>query len=171
MGMAEHGVYVDDCEGVHPDVVNQYYGVRGREARRAAGQTGAGHPSDEEDESEEDWADLGERIAEDQSANLHHEPVEVPEHADPFLSDEHRQAFHAALAVVREQGSLPVGYCLYDEELDTDGYPAYEIIKSGRHGTKELRVALPYFQWRPRAELWCQALDILNRIQFMYGNE
>lgn len=169
MGMTEHGVYTDDCEGVHPDVINQYYGVHGRETRRAPGQTGAGHLADEEDNEEENWTDLGERIAEDQSANLHHEPVKVPEQTDPFSSDLHRQAFLASLTAVREQGILPAGYRLHDEELDTGTYPAYEIIKSGRRGTKQLRIALPLFQWRPRAELWGQALDILNRIQYMYG--
>ena len=149
---------------------NQYYSVHGREIHWVEGQTGAGHPFNEEDISGENWADLGKRIAADQSANLHHEPVEVLEHTDPFTNDGHRQAFHTALSTVREWGLLPVGYGLYNEELDMDSYPAYEIIKSGRRA-KELQVALPHFQWRPRAELWCQALDILNRIQFMYGDE
>ncbi|KAK6981346.1 hypothetical protein R3P38DRAFT_2396312, partial [Favolaschia claudopus] len=44
------------------------------------------------------------------------------------------------------------------EEWEGEMYPAFEIIKSGRKGSKELRVALPDSIWRPRAELWGRAL-------------
>lgn len=49
MGMLQEGVYPDrdDCEGVHPETINRYYGVDLEEERRVPGQTGAGHPSDE----------------------------------------------------------------------------------------------------------------------------
>lgn len=170
IGLSKHGMYVDDCDGVHPDVIDQYYGVHGPELQRAPGESGAGQLSDEVS-AEEDWADLGERIAADQRSNFRHEPVEVPEFAVPFLSSEQEGAFHAALAAIQEKGILPDGYGLHDHELDSDGYPSFEIIKSGRRGAKELRVALPVSQWRPRAELWGQALDILTHIQLMYNNE
>jgi hypothetical protein len=165
IGMTKHCVYVDDCEGVHPDVIQQYYGIRGHEYQCAPGQTGAGHPPDE------DWMDLGEQVAADQSTNVHHEAVEVPGNEDPFSSDQQRDAFRTALAAVQEQALLPHGYGLHQDEWETESYPAYEIMKSGWRGTKELRVALPNFQWQPRAELWGQALDILNHIKYMYGNE
>lgn len=165
-GMAKHGVYIDDCNGVHPDIIDQYYGVHGRERYRQPGQTGAGHPSDEQ----EDYSSLGQRIADDQRSNLRHEPVDVPDHHDPFTSEIQRQAFHLALSTCRAQARLPAGYGLFNEELDVSSYPSYEIIHTGRRGTKRLQVALPILQWRPRAELWGQALDILTRIQVMYNS-
>ena len=130
--MTNHGVYIDNCAGVHPDVIQQYYGVHGRKHQRAPGQTGAGHPPDE------DWMDLGERVAADQSANIHHEAVDVPDHEDPFLSNQQRDAFCTALAAVQEQVLLPRGYGLHQDEWETESYPAYNIIKSGRQGTKDL---------------------------------
>jgi hypothetical protein len=50
------------------------------------------------------------------------------------------------------------------EEWDGHWYPTYEIIRSGRRGTKELRIPLPVDDWLPRAELWVIALDLMNRI-------
>lgn len=43
------GLYVDDCDGLHPDVISRYYGVYGEPVQRHHGQTGAGHPPDEEE--------------------------------------------------------------------------------------------------------------------------
>ncbi|KAF8054959.1 hypothetical protein FPV67DRAFT_1391983, partial [Lyophyllum atratum] len=43
IGQLEHGVYMDDCEGVHPDVINEFYGVHGPPGYRRRGQSGAGH--------------------------------------------------------------------------------------------------------------------------------
>jgi hypothetical protein len=60
---------------------------------------------------------------------------------------------------------------LIPDEWEDNEYPSVEIIRSGRRGGKELRVALPDFVWRPRAELWGQALDILSRITYMTENE
>ncbi|KAG1851933.1 hypothetical protein F4604DRAFT_1933868 [Suillus subluteus] len=32
LGQTLFGVYCDDCEGIHPDVIEEYYGVHGRPA-------------------------------------------------------------------------------------------------------------------------------------------
>ena len=54
-------------------------------------------------------------------------------------------------------------------EWEEDLYPSFEILRSGRRGGKELHIAMPDFIWRPREELWGQALDILNRLKHIRG--
>ncbi|KAJ7577912.1 hypothetical protein C8J56DRAFT_710462, partial [Mycena floridula] len=65
---------------------------------------------------------------------------------------------------LNESGYIPESYNLRPEEWDEDGYPAFEIIRTGRTSTKELRVSLPDEIWRPRALQWVQALDIMTAI-------
>ncbi|KAK7015428.1 hypothetical protein R3P38DRAFT_3321660 [Favolaschia claudopus] len=48
MGRLQNGFYDEDCNGVHPNVLERYYGTHGRERQRAAGETGAGQLEDEE---------------------------------------------------------------------------------------------------------------------------
>jgi hypothetical protein len=175
--MTEAGVYIDDCAGIHPDIIARYYGVHGRQQYRRTGQSGAGHPRDEDDsESDNDEGneninldDLGEQIANDQEPNTRHEPVLVPDHNNPFPTPELEEIFFQALAVVREQGDLPRGFLVYPDEWEDGEYPAYEFIKSGRRGLKELRISLADEVWRGRSELWAQALDILNRMEIIMG--
>ena len=57
-------------------------------------------------------------------------------------------------------GILPAGLGIQPKEWDKEGYPTSETIKSGKGGKGELEVLLPDDIWRPRAELWCQALSI-----------
>ncbi|KAJ7639839.1 hypothetical protein DFH06DRAFT_1001626 [Mycena polygramma] len=143
---------------------------------RAAGQTGAGQLEDEaisqveEDQEldEDDWVDLEEQIADAHEANFHHEPVAVPKHANPF-SGEAAQVFKDAFKRVKAAGIVPGGYGLCEEEWEDGAYPSFEILKSGRRGKKELRIALPDFIWRPRAILWGQALDVLNQVNYIYA--
>ncbi|EPQ50169.1 hypothetical protein GLOTRDRAFT_23390, partial [Gloeophyllum trabeum ATCC 11539] len=58
LGQARHGVYVDDYNGVHPDVLNQYYGADSTQETQHPGRTGAGHSDEGED--------LEDQIAQDQ---------------------------------------------------------------------------------------------------------
>jgi hypothetical protein len=115
-------VYLDDCDGIHPDVIQEYYGVHGQEFIRASGQTGAGH-SDEEDV----WEDLGEHVAAAQEANFH-DTVDVPAHDDPFTDPEHRQVFEDTLDAAIRSNMLPAGYGLLQDEWEEDEYPSIEII-------------------------------------------
>ncbi|KAG1825901.1 uncharacterized protein BJ212DRAFT_1295228 [Suillus subaureus] len=124
MGQLKHGLYADNCEGVHPDIIRQYYGTAGRPIHCAPHQTGAGHPSDEVysasgstdgesdgEESEEEWEDINDAedigtedlqelpqlIAADHDAHFHHKPVCVLKHASPFCSATLYDTFHQAL--------------------------------------------------------------------------
>lgn len=61
MGQYDHGIY-EDCLGIHPDLLNRFYGVHGALTQRNAHQTGAGHPVEEtesDDEIEEEWLGIG----------------------------------------------------------------------------------------------------------------
>ncbi|KAJ6466902.1 hypothetical protein C8R45DRAFT_838712, partial [Mycena sanguinolenta] len=177
VGQTSDGVYVDDCEGVHPDVISQYYGIHGRVREPAAGETGAGQLADEnipqvgddQELDEDDWADLEEQIEGAHEANFHHEAVAVPKHANPFAG-EALEVFEDGLEWVRAANVVPLRYGLLPSEWEDGLYPSFEILKSGRRSRKELRIALPDFIWRPRAILWGQALDVLNQVNYIYSS-
>ncbi|KAJ6456213.1 hypothetical protein C8R47DRAFT_1248997, partial [Mycena vitilis] len=172
LGQVQDGMYPDDCQDVHPDIIEQYYGIHGAPARRAPGETGAGQLDDEDipsrdpDSSDLDddvWQDIVEDVESAHAANFHHAPVPVPKHANPF-SDEGMAVFELTLERAERRGLVPAGYGLLEEEWEDGSYPAYEILRSGRKGSKELRVALPDVLWRARAEMWGRGLDILDRL-------
>ncbi|KAG1827436.1 uncharacterized protein BJ212DRAFT_1474588 [Suillus subaureus] len=158
MGQLKHGLYADNCEGVHPDIIRQYYGTAGRPIHCAPHQTGAGHPSDEvysasrstdgesdNEESEEEWEDINDAedigtedlqelpqlIAADHNAHFYHKPVCVPKHASPFRSATLYNTFCQALDQVQEAEHIPDGFGILPHEWDDDEYPLHEIIQSG----------------------------------------
>ncbi|KAJ7442957.1 hypothetical protein FB451DRAFT_1343823 [Mycena latifolia] len=176
IGQVQEGVYVNDYDDVHPDVLARHYGVHGPEMRRLPGHTGAGQlededvdlpdlPSSESDDESED--DLEAEIAEAHAENFHHEPVPVPKHAPPFDDAGIMEIFHATLSAANKEGMVPEGYGLLPEEWDGGVYPTFEILKLGRRGSRQLRVALPDSIWRPRAEMWGRGLAILDQIRYM----
>ncbi|KAJ7704836.1 hypothetical protein B0H17DRAFT_1193343 [Mycena rosella] len=69
LGQLENGVHLDDCDGVHPDVIEELYGVHGAVVQRMPGQSGAGQLNDEDipllddslDVDVEDWEDMIEK--------------------------------------------------------------------------------------------------------------
>ncbi|KAF8063978.1 hypothetical protein FPV67DRAFT_1419869, partial [Lyophyllum atratum] len=166
-GQTLHGMY-DDCTGIHPDIIKTFYSQRENPSSHGDGNSANEHPDREL--AEEDWQDMENAVAVAHEKNFNHEPVNVPKHADPFPDEGVRRAFTLALADVQSNGLVPTGLGLLPEEWDDDTYPSFEMIKSGQNRTKDIRVALPDLVWRPRAILWGQALDILNRIMFMYDH-
>ncbi|KAJ7146580.1 hypothetical protein C8R44DRAFT_600207, partial [Mycena epipterygia] len=177
LGQVRDGIYLDDCEGIHPNVIQRYYGTHGPEVYRLSGQTGAGQLDDEEfsapasndgDDSEEE-DNLEEQIEDAHAENFHHEAVPVPKHANPFDDDELMQLFYDSLESAIQDDLVPPGYGLLPQEWDDEGYPTFEILKSGRRGGRQLRVSLPDYIWRPRAEMWGRGLAILDQIR--YANE
>lgn len=178
IGQVENGIYTDDCEGIHPDIINQYYGVHGMRQVRQPNQTGAGQLPDEDvplpeldndemDLDEENIQYLQDRVEESSSSNIRHEAVPVPKHSVPFENPALQATFEAAIGVAQEANLLPEGYGMREGEWEDGSYPAFEVIKSGKRGLKKLRVALPDFIWRPRAVRWVQALDLLNTMEYM----
>ncbi|KAJ7447553.1 hypothetical protein B0H11DRAFT_1709449, partial [Mycena galericulata] len=169
LGRLENGVYLDDCAGINPDIIKELYGVHGAVRQHVAGETGAGQLDDEEvpiPDSEEDWEDLIEDVQASNEHHFHHEPVPVPKHANPF-SDNALQLFDSALSEANDLHVIPSGYGMLPEEWENGSYPAFEILKSGRKGSRELRVGLPDSVWRPRAQLWVRALAVLDELTNM----
>ncbi|GLB45737.1 hypothetical protein LshimejAT787_2700070 [Lyophyllum shimeji] len=183
-GQLKHGLYKeDDCLGVHPEIINRYYGVHGRPTTRDAGQTGAGHANDDVDvdddddddvvnldavmmEDEDVWEDLEDRIAEEHDHNFNHAAIPVPKHSMPYRTEAGLNSFKTAVLALAEGGVIPSGYGLLPEEWDETGYPSVETIRSGRRGGKELSIDLPDEIWRPRAEQWVRALHIMDQIRY-----
>ncbi|KAJ6489726.1 hypothetical protein C8R45DRAFT_1138343 [Mycena sanguinolenta] len=168
------GVYLDDCAGVHPDIIQQYYGTRGPQRRQMSGQTGAGQLDDEDislpssnlaTESSSE-VDLEELVEEAHAGNFH-DAVGVPKHANPFSDDGTMQLFYDSLEATIRTDIVPPGYGLLPEEWEGGEYPTFEILKSGRRGGRELRVALPDAIWRPRAVMWGRALAVLEQIGYV----
>lgn len=91
LGHLQFGVYRDDCEGVHPDVINEYYGVHGHMTTRKHRQTGAGHPADEEDsdsDSDNEHPETMEQAINNQQRHqIRHEAISVPSQQNPFVDD------------------------------------------------------------------------------------
>lgn len=170
LGQVQHGIYVDEHDGIHPDVLNEYYGVQGKPREQIPGQSGAGHPPDEDDEDTEsddnamDVDSLEDRIAQDYEHNFNHEAVKAPKHANPFTLSLSEEAFSEELLEKEATGFLPGGYGIHPDEWEGNGYPTYEIIRTGRRARKEIRVALPDAIWRPRAELWVRALYTMTTV-------
>lgn len=178
----------DDFGNVDPDLLQQHYGIDRKGKARQEGQTGAGHPMDESDdededddfESEEEPDDLGDfpeepsnaeqaeswrQVLRSQASQLTASRVQVPRKQCPFTQQELSEVFEPLLTQVNEVDFVPSGLGLRDEELTRNGwstYPTIEILRSGRRGSRELRIALPAIDWRPRANIWGRALHVMN---------
>ena len=169
LGQTTEGIYADDGVDIHPDILHESYGTTANSVPRRAHQSGAGHPPEEESDSEEDGHSLRTQVADAQQSQIRHDAIEVPSSASPFTDDPELEAkFFAALDTLQSHPGLPPGYGLLPEEME-EGYEVMEVIRSGRRGRKELVVDLPEIVWRPRAELWGKALYLLNA--FLYGFE
>ncbi|KAJ7588142.1 hypothetical protein C8J56DRAFT_785769 [Mycena floridula] len=174
LGQITQGTYIEEFPGVEPSVLEHYYGVEGPQIQRRPGQTGAGHPTDEESDSGSDSemevdisehsGNLPNRINEDIAEQFLHDAVPVPKHKCPFPDDEDMRTFEQALLSLSQEDIIPSGFGLTPLEWEDGQYPPYEIIPSGRRGSKKLRVQLPHLVWKPRADLWGRALSIMNNI-------
>ncbi|OCH85756.1 hypothetical protein OBBRIDRAFT_739382 [Obba rivulosa] len=163
IGQTKSGIYIDDAEDMHPDILHQFYGTTIAQPHRHAGQTGAGHPSDEEESDISDSEDLPTRIANQQQNQIRHDPVPVPDHESPFADEQDTELFFMVWAAIQNEPRLPNGYGVLPEEGQ---YEAEEIIRTGRRSRKELVVSLPAEVWEPRVWRWCKALALLNRMLF-----
>ncbi|KAJ7585596.1 hypothetical protein C8J56DRAFT_788316, partial [Mycena floridula] len=165
LGMLQHGVYRDDCDGLTPEEIDENYGIHGAQRARDEGETGAGGLDDEEiplvDDDEELDSDNEEWDAAD---GIHLPPVAVPKTRCPFDTEDDLALFQQAFQAADAANLLPDGLGLIQEEWDDGMYPSFEIIESGRKGSKELRVDLPDIVWRPRAGRWGRALYIMQQI-------
>ncbi|KAJ3932345.1 MAG: hypothetical protein NXY57DRAFT_894410, partial [Lentinula lateritia] len=157
LGRIEHGEYKDDCEGLDPSLIEKYYGVNDED------------DEDSDNDSQKSISDSDPRlrmidhVTADVLSQLHHRPVPVPKHQNPFDPELHGIFLECLEECIRDD-IIPFGHRVRMEEWDDEGYPSFEILKSGRRGTKELRIPLPVDDWLPRAELWVQARVAMDNI-------
>ncbi|KAG1763568.1 hypothetical protein EV702DRAFT_982759, partial [Suillus placidus] len=149
----------DDCEGIYPDIIEEYYGVHGHTATQRQHQTRAGHPMDEEDSDDDDEEpqNIVQSINDQQRDHIHHEAISVPLQRKPFVNDETHQQFSAVLTEVVAKYITPCHCRLTADEWEGSDYPTFETIPIDRQESKELHVSLAELIWFKRAKLWCQA--------------
>ncbi|KAJ7663599.1 hypothetical protein B0H14DRAFT_2425156 [Mycena olivaceomarginata] len=124
LGQVQHGVYQDDdCEDMHPETIERYYGVFRPQRGEGAGTR---NPPDEDTNVEE-------HIQAEQHPQIRHDAVEVPDHKNPF-SDHPvvESTFFPLLTDLIRQDIIPTGYGMLPEEWDEDSYPDVEILYMGR---------------------------------------
>ncbi|KAF9019424.1 hypothetical protein BDZ89DRAFT_1207452, partial [Hymenopellis radicata] len=181
-------VSMDDFEGVDPEILEQVYGVDGNEKKQTSG---AEHEDDDmdSDEASEMEIETEEEEEEEEIDDLEGFPeqpkgeteigfwkqlliglrdkflpkaVHTPRKTCPFDGNEIEDVFAPLLAEMEDSGKLPEGYGLLESEWQTELYPSFEILRSGRKGSKELRIALRVEDWQPKAVRWGRALHIMN---------
>jgi hypothetical protein len=148
--------------------LEKYYGTTRHHVRRGLHQTGAGNPPEEEDsenDDNDDYEGLGDRVAADQQHHIRHEPSDVPMTECPF-NEEMETIFYAGLTEAEQIGLLPADYGVRQEEWEDGEYPTFEHIKTGQK-RKEIRVNLPDIIWRKRAERWAQGLDCMLQLLYL----
>lgn len=156
-------MYHDEYAGTDEALLDQYYGIHGRELIRGVGQTGAGH-LDEDLEDSVEGRDLCRiaQIEEGQLQQVRHKAVEVPEEMSPFRIDTHEADFFALLENVIAQDIVPEGYGLLPGELDDEDVEMVEVLRFGLRGTKSIVISLTEPIWAARTKLWAQAIDLLS---------
>jgi len=162
--------------GIHPLAIEQYYGVHGCERICRIGQTGAGHPPDEDPEAgdEEIAVDKHNSILRRLEADLQdqvcHEAVEVPGKGSPFTCVEEEAEFWSVLDNVMLEDITPTGYGLLLEEDATQGVEStVEHLPIGRHRTQFVTVSLADPIWARRVKTWCQVLAVLTFFDIGYS--
>ncbi|KAF7306246.1 Integrase catalytic domain-containing protein [Mycena indigotica] len=137
-----HGVD-EDQPGIHPTVLEEFYGVV--------------------EDTDEEWQDIDDIIANDQHHDIRHDPIAVPTHEAPF-DNAIQQLFFQALALKQQEGVTA------ETDFDVDTYEICESIRLGRAG-KKVSIQLPAVNWWPRTLLWTQALDLMTAFCIELGIE
>ncbi|KAH0827526.1 hypothetical protein J3R83DRAFT_4239 [Lanmaoa asiatica] len=92
-------------------------------------------------------------IIAEQSRHVGHPAINVPSTpTSPFHTDQALEVFRSALHETREQGIIPLGYGVAEDEWTGNFYPEIELITVG-HGNQEYTVELPFMVWWPRSVL------------------
>ncbi|KAG6835622.1 hypothetical protein H0H93_016422 [Arthromyces matolae] len=171
-GQLQHGIYMEELND--PQVLERFQNIVDRlqsanffEDDDEEDTISDGEPMDEDEDNTDSWEDIDDEL--DQVNRLHqqnisHSAVATPKHALPFESNEAKSLFADALEDYVASHKIPAGYGILPSEWENGNYPTHEIICTGRKASREHHIALPDSIWRPRAELWVQALHILNQV-------
>ncbi|KAF9789389.1 hypothetical protein BJ322DRAFT_1000862, partial [Thelephora terrestris] len=152
------GVYnEDDCEGVHPETIQEYYGTTEDHVQRLAGQTGAGHPPEELDD---DYADINliNNVIQDQDLDIQHDSIPTADHEVPRMSPELLALFSDGLVALQDNDLLR---SLAGDDFVWD---LAEVIRVGHRRQKELVISLVNATWERRALLWLATTRVFDSI-------
>jgi hypothetical protein len=178
------GIYdEDDCQGVHPDVIHQYYGTTRARVRQRVGQTGAGHPPEEYDDNDsgndnndgnDDTGDddgggndnltpplpslVGE-VIQDQDPNIRHDAIPTPDRKAPVTTPENLALFSESITILQSDKAL-----LRSITGQAITWDPVEAINVGHRRRKELVVSVEGAAWEQRALLWIAALRLLDNL-------
>jgi len=100
------------------------------------------------------------------------EPVSVPEHNNPFLSEDSVEmwAFVITLTSYKKSHYTPLGYGMTPSELEDGLYPTIQPIPAGHWGSRQLEIGLPDAVWCLRSVLWVWVLDVILKIKNVTGS-
>jgi hypothetical protein len=150
------GVYnEDDCQGVHPGIIEQYYGTIKAQVHQCADQTGAGHPPEEYED------DLIGKVIEDQDPNIRHEAIPTADHEPPLTAPGLLATFFEAITTLQSSDHEGTLRSIVDHPTVWD---PVEVIKVGHQGQKELVISLSDATWERKALLWAAALCLLDSL-------
>lgn len=155
------GVYhEDDCEGVHPDTIQEYYGTTQDHVQRLAGQSGAGHPP-EEFNNDSAEINLVENVVQGQDSDIRHDSIPTADHEAPSMSPENLTLFFNCLATLRNNNQGDLLRSVAGEHVVWD---PVEVMRVGRRRQKELVISLVDAAWERRAFLWLAAIRVIDSL-------
>jgi hypothetical protein len=154
LGQLKYGIYTDDCEGLHPEAIQQYYGVYD------------GSDSESDSGSDSDRKSRSTAIVKVQQANVRHEGVTVPDQLNPFENQQTKVNFFNLFRQTVESNIVPFGYGLHPDEWGETPYPQVESVQVGKRAGREMQISLADPIWKSCAVLWGQGLHLL--LHFVY---
>ena len=123
------GIYnEDDCEGVHPDTIQEYYGTTQNHIERQTGQTGAGHPPEELDDNCVE-INLINNVVQGQDSNIRHDSIPTTNHETPPMPPENLTLFSNCLAALQYHNQDDLLRLVADEHFMWD---PMEVMRVGR---------------------------------------
>ncbi|KAL0564182.1 hypothetical protein V5O48_017872 [Marasmius crinis-equi] len=165
LGQMKKGIYTyeDDCAGLTPQEIQDSYGIHGTPREVPDDFVGAGYVKEDReidciapvldddvdthsDTSEEDkWEDDGWEAVSSALDNKFIDPAHPPKIRNPFAGNQQLEnVFRSTLLEATQEGILPEGYGIREEEWEGGQYPSFEKLQTGKkRGGQELRIDLP----------------------------
>jgi hypothetical protein len=149
----------DDCEGIHPDTIQEYYGTTQAHVKRGVDQTGAGHPPEELDGDCMEIGLIG-NVVQDQDSDIRHNSIPTPDHEASLMAPEHLTLLSDCLAALKG-GPDDFLRSIADGVFEWD---PVAVMKVGHRRQKELVISLVDVAWERRALLWIAAIRVLDSL-------
>ncbi|KAI9570897.1 hypothetical protein HD554DRAFT_2017818, partial [Boletus coccyginus] len=115
------GVYQDDCDGIHPDTINKYYGIYGDLLTCQGYQLDAGHLADEEVSGDNNvfTAQIVKFINQQQQAHANQDVVHISSYQIPFTNAKDKVVFFSILHEIINHATIPNRFGLTPVEWET----------------------------------------------------